>query len=608
MEVTPPKYEPSVDERPRTRRISFNHVIDAFLKSVERFPVTLCYLLAFIVWGVTDSWCYDLFYHAPQTIQNLQPALWFLTVNGMLLSLAVNLWCEQICRQRFCNKIQLAANLLLLADFVNMILNFNSFSDSVWVGRMAVETALVVAVIFVPALKATSQRHRLMFSFMQLGNMIVAGAIAAIMTIAVSIIYGTVTLLFGDIRSEIFISCLIIFSAGLGILIFLGSIPTYWQTAALAADYQPEKFQVAIVRYILLPLTAIYTLILYIYGLKIIVTGVMPKGEICFMVAALTAAVYLLLFLLKALDGSQNAEDRLTRLSLKFFPLAMLPLLVMMSVAIGERIEQYGMTVARLYVLTFNIWAYITAIYLFATRSRNTNAVAMSFAIIFLLTSIIPGVNYTSLVQHYMRNRVFSLLENAGVDKSQLPLSHKQFEEIHDKMDAEDWRDITSKLRYLDDRDDHSLVSDIADFKIQTGYYEYDHLFDDLTGTDEVVVEEVELLPELHFSDDNRMVVMPEGYKNVRYYSTAKYGMVVDGDHILTFPVTSDIRIRLDMDSIRSLDQKVNHKPLVRSIEGIPTDSSVFVISKIDYFISDENYNENKKVNNITVNGYLFTK
>ena len=92
MEVTPPKYEPSVDERPRTRRISFNHVIDAFLKSVERFPVTLCYLLAFIVWGVTDSWCYDLFYHAPQTIQNLQPALWFLTVNGMLLSLAVNLW------------------------------------------------------------------------------------------------------------------------------------------------------------------------------------------------------------------------------------------------------------------------------------------------------------------------------------------------------------------------------------------------------------------------------------------------------------------------------------------------------------------------------------
>lgn len=608
MEVTPPKYEPSVDERPRTRRISFNHVIDAFLKSVERFPVTLCYLLAFIVWGVTDSWCYDLFYHAPQTIQNLQPALWFLTVNGMLLSLAVNLWCEQTCRQRLCNKIQLAANLLLLADFVNMILNFNSFSDSVWVGRMAVETALVVAVIFVPALKATSQRHRLMFSFMQLGNMIVAGAIAAIMAIAVSIIYGTVTLLFGDIRSEIFISCLIIFSAGLGILIFLGSIPTYWQTAALAADYQPEKFQVAIVRYILLPLTAIYTLILYIYGLKIIVTGVLPKGEICFMVAALTAAVYLLLFLLKALDGSQNAEDRLTRLSLKFFPLAMLPLLVMMSVAIGERIEQYGMTVARLYVLTFNIWAYITAVYLFATRSRNTNAVAMSFAIIFLLTSIIPGVNYTSLVQHYMRNRVFSLLENAGVDKSQLPLSHKQFEEIHDKMDAEDWRDITSKLSYLDDRDDHSLVSDIADFKIQTGYYEYDHLFDDLTGTDEVVVEEVELLPELHFSDDNRTVEMPEGYKNVRYYSTAKYGMVVGGDHILTFPVTSDIRIRLDMDSIRSLDQKVNHKPLVRSIEGIPTDSSVFVISKIDYFISDENYNENKKVNNITVNGYLFTK
>lgn len=608
MEVTPPNYEPSVDERPRTRRISFNHVIDAFLKSVERFPVTSGYLLAFIVWAVTDSWCLDMFYHAPQTIQNLQPALWFLTVNGILLTLAMSLWCEQTCRQRLCNKIQLAANLLLLADFVNIILNFNSFSNSVWIGRMAVETALVVAVIFVPALKATSQRHRLMFSFMQLGNMIVAGAIAAIMAIAVSIIYGTVSLLFGDIRSEIFISCLIIFSAGLGILIFLGSIPTYRQTASLAADYQPEKIQVAIVRYILLPLTAIYTLILYIYGLKIIVTGVMPKGEICYMVTALTAAVYLLLFLLKALDGSQNTDDRLTRFSLKFFPLALIPLLVMMSAAIGERIEQYGMTVARLYVLTFNIWAYITALYLFITRSRNTNIVAMSFAVLFLLTSIIPGLNYTSMVQHYMRGKVITLLERAGFERSDMPLTHAQFEEARDRMNAEDWRDITSKLRYLDDRDDHSLVSDIAGFKIQTGYYDYDPLFVDQYDTDEVVAEGVEPLHVLHFSDDNHMVEMPEGYRHVRYYSTAKYGIETDCDHILAFPVTSDISIRLDIDSIRSLDQDARHKPLVRPIEDIPADSSIFVVSNIDYSINDEGYNENKIVKKITVNGYLFTK
>ena len=315
METTPPKYEPA-GSKPR---ISIDYVIGAFLDSVERFPITMCWLMVFIVWGVVDCWSYNLFNGAPTAVQNLQPALWFLTVNGMMLTLAVYLWCEQTDSRRLCGKIQIAANLLLLADLVNMILNYNSFSDSVWVGRLAVETALAVAIIFVPALKTTSHRHRLMFSYMQSGNVILAVVIAGLMAIAVSIIYGTIMLLFGDVSGELWVSSLIIFSAGLGILVFLGSIPTYEQASKMAKDYEPVKFQMAMIKYILLPLTAIYTLILYVYGLKIIATGVMPKGEICFMVTALTAAVYLLLFLLKAIDSSTGREDRLTRLSLRFF-------------------------------------------------------------------------------------------------------------------------------------------------------------------------------------------------------------------------------------------------------------------------------------------------
>lgn len=608
METTPPSFNPQETAVPQKRRISFQYVIDAFLRSVDRFPVTLCYVLAFIVWGVTDCWISDSFVKAPQTVQNLQPALWFLTGNGILLTLAVSLWCEQTRRQSWCNKIQIAANLLLVADFINIILHFNSFSDSVWVGRMAIETALIVSVIFVPVLKSASKRHCLMFSFSQTCNLIIAGLISDVIGIAVMIIYSTVTLLFGiHYEFEFFLSLIIIFPVGLGILIFLGTIPTYERVAELAASYQPKRFLINVIRYILLPLTAIYMVILYCYGLKIIVTGVFPKGEICYMVTALTAAVYLLLFVLKA-TSPQGSEDRFTKISLRIFPIALIPLLVMMSVAIGQRIDQYGMSVARLYVLTFNIWAYLSAIYLFVSRSRNTNIVALSFAVLFLLTSVIPGMNYTSMVQEYMRGKVITLLECAGFDRSEMPLTHAQFEEARDKMDAEDWRDVTSKLRYLDDRDDHSLVSDIADFKIQTGYYDYDPLFADPEDADGVVIEEVEPLPVLYFGDDKRMVEIPEGYRHVRYYSTAKYGIETDSNHILAFPVTSGIRIRLDMDSIRTLDQKVNHKPLVRSIEGIPADSSIFVVSKIDYFINDENYTENKKVNNITVNGYQFTR
>lgn len=597
METTPPKYEPA-GSKPR---ISIDYVIGAFLDSVERFPITMCWLMVFIVWGVVGCWSYNLFNGAPTAVQNLQPALWFLTVNGMMLTLAVYLWCEQTDSRRLCGKIQIAANLLLLADLVNMILNYNSFSDSVWVGRLAVETALAVAIIFVPALKTTSHRHRLMFSYMQSGNVILAVVIAGLMAIAVSIIYGTIMLLFGDVSGELWVSSLIIFSAGLGILVFLGSIPTYEQASKMAKDYEPVKFQMAMIKYILLPLTAIYTLILYVYGLKIIATGVMPKGEICFMVTALTAAVYLLLFLLKAIDSSTGREDRLTRLSLRFFPLAMFPLLVMMSVAIGQRIGQYGMTVPRLYVLTFNIWAYITAIYLFITRSRNTNAVAVSFAVVFLLTSIIPELNYTSQVQRYMRSAVIDALEATGVERSQLPLSHPDFEKAKDKMDEQTWADVRSKLIYLDSKDDHSQTADIVNFNIVNGYYQYDPLFDDES---EMVVEAVEYDERL-FSDKSGSVVIPDGYDKVQYFSKYKYNLKTRKDKTLTLDISSDFDISLKMDSIMALNDSIN-APLTINID-LNADS-VFAVQSIEFSIDDEPFERDGKINNMTVRGYLFTR
>ena len=599
METTPPLFDPKMIKS-RQRKISFAYVIDAFINSVERFPITLCYLLAFISWGVTDCWCYRLFYNAPTLLQNLQPALWFLIINGMLLTFAVSLWCEQTRKQSWCKKLQIVANILLAADFINIIFNYNNFSNSVWVGRMAIETALIVSIIFVPALKETSQRHRLMFSFTQFGNLIVAAATAAVIAIALGIIYVTIESLFGHINSNIYLSSLVIFSAGLGILIFIGCVNTYDESEAMAAEYQPEKLTANIVRYILLPLTAIYTLILYVYGIKIITVGVLPKGEICFMVTALTAVVYLLLFLLKALDV--NDDDKLTRIALKFFPAALLPLLIMMSVAIGERVGQYGITVDRLYVITFNIWAYATAIYLFITRARNINSVAISFAIVFMLTSIIPGVNYTSMVNNHMRNSVINALEKVGFDKSQLPLAHKQFEEAKEQMDERTWADVKSKLRYLDNMKDHSLTKDIAAFDITTGYYSYDPLFED---EHELVVEAVNTT-ELQFCAIPDAVEIPEGYTNVTYLSKYRYNQSADSEHLLDYRLSDELKITLNMDSIRALKSDTINAPLRFVIDQ--KSDSIYIVSSIDYSIYDEDFNENGKINNITVRGYLFTR
>lgn len=598
--TTPPDFVPQPDlSDKRKRRISLRTLTDSFCRSAERFPITLYYLLAFTVWGVADCWLNEYFIDAPSIVRNIEPALWFLTITGMLLSLAVSLWCEHSGRKNICKKVQIVANLLLWADFAYMIFRFSNFTESVWIAHASVETALVVAIIFIPTVKRTPQRHNLMFSFAQFGNLISAAAIAVAMWIAVSIILFTIETLFGHFSFKIYLSAQIIFAAALSILIFIGRIPTFIETADLVENYTPAKFTTGIIKYILLPLTAIYMLILYVYGVKIITAGEMPKGVICFMVSALTAAVYMLLFMLKALGSTHKGEDRLTRVSLKIFPAAMLPLLVMMSMAIGQRIGQYGMTVDRLYVLTFNIWAYITAIYLFITRSRNINFVALSFAVIFVLTSIIPGMNYTSLVKSHMRSAVIRTLESAGIERSQLPLSHSEFEAAKEKMDDETWTDVKSKLRYLDSMNDHSQTNDIVKFDIQTGYYSYDPLFEE-----EITIEAVNYR-EILFSAEKGSVSVPEGYSRVKYLSKYKYNLTVEKNSALKFPISSDFDICLNMDSIRGLNDSIN-APLTFRIDQ--ASDSLFVVNSIEFSIDDEDYNKDRKINNLTVNGYLFTK
>lgn len=598
---TPP---PFVAPPTKKRTISFNYVVEALLNSVQRFPITLIYLAAFITWGIVDIWLpYDFFSNTTHLVQNLQPALWFLTANGILLTLAVYLWCEQSSNKSLCFKCQIAANILLVLDFVNILFNYNSFSNSVWVARVAIETALVVSILFVPVFRKGSSRHNLMFSFSQFGNIIIVGfLILNILCLAIYIIFITVYQLFGDVNYKFLISSELMFAFGLSVMIFLGRIPTYEETERLAASYTPSKFISSIIRYILLPLAAIYTAILYMYGLDIIIAGTLPKGVICWMVTALTAGVYLLLFLLKAIQDDDKTTDKFSRVALRFFPAALLPLLVMMSVAIGVRINQYGMTVARLYVLTFNIWAYITAIYFFISRSKHTNLVAMSFAAIFLLTSIIPGLNYTSLVNNYMRNKVISNLDKVGYDRLHLPLSHKQFEEVKEKMDENSWSDVKSKLRYLDMNDNHSLTEDIADFDIMTGYYRYDPLFDD---DNDIVIEEVNQT-ELRFGKAPDAVEIPEGYSNVEYISRYQYNQTADSQHVLKYQLSDELKISLNIDSIRVLNPYSTHTP-IKYIINQKTDS-LYIVSSIDYSIDDDEFNKNRTINNITVRGYLFTR
>ena len=597
---TPPDFTPPAADPKRHRLISLNTLIQAFHSSIERFPLSLAYLLALSVWGILTIWMKDI---PSQSffMRNVQPAMWFLVCTGMMLSLAVSLWCEQSGKERLTKPAQWAANIILWLDFIYILLRVNTFTTSQFVAQGAIVTALAVGMLFVPPLRHTPPRHSLMFSFKQCGNLIDSLGISFVMGIAVSMIWGTVSLLFSFNDFRVHATLLILGCASLSVLVFIGRVPTFDETVEMVTSYNPTKFVVGTIKYLLLPLIAIYTIILYVYGIKIIIAWELPDGGICIMVTALTAGVYGLLFLLKAISSSSQGDDRLTTLSLRIFPLALIPLLVMMSVAIGVRIADYGITVPRLYMLTFNIWAYITAIYLFITSSRNTNIVALSFAVIFLLTSIMPGANYTALVHRHLRSEVFKALNQAGVDSSQYPLSKSAFETALDNMDDNTAEDVKSKLCYLDTYDNHSSVDDIVDFKIWESSYLVSPTFRTRNG--QTYTESQRIV--LNFGNDTRTVAIPAGFSNVRTIHRYNNDVTVPESGIISLELSNNINTQLDFNMLRSLNPDTINEPIELYIDKEQPLDSMVIVCHIEYWL--KNYSDSTVIGSIETDGMLFT-
>ncbi|MDE6301226.1 MAG: DUF4153 domain-containing protein [Muribaculaceae bacterium] len=593
----PPDFTPpATDGKPR-RLISLHTLIQAFNASADRFPLSLAYLLAFAVWGLVTIWIPDM----PENsffIRNVRPAVWFLLSTGILLSLAVSLWCEQSGKQRLHTPAQWVGNIILLLDFTYVLLRINTFSTAEYIAQSSIFTALVVAVLFVPSRRHTPPRHSLMFSLRQAGNLLESLGIALGMGFVVGIINLTVNILFSYYDYRIFASLAFLFSASLSILIFIGRIPDFNETVEMVRKYEPTKFIAGVIKYILLPVVAIYTVILYVYGIKIIIAQELPDGGICAMVSALTAGIYVLLFLLKAIASSSQGEDRLTQLSLRIFPLVLIPLLVMMSVAIGVRIGQYGTTVARLYVLTFNIWAYVTAIYLYFTASRNTNIVALSFAVVFLLTSIIPGANYTTLVHRHMRSEIFKAFSEANVKQSQYPLSMSDFEVALQNMDEATAEDVKAKLCYLDSYDNHSSVDDIIGFEIWESTYRVSPTF--RPKTDQEYTEDDRI--KLKFGSENRSLAIPAGYTHVRNIFRYNSNIAIPESGIITLELRDNIYIPLDFNKVKSLKSDTINEPI--RIERQP--DSLYIISSIDYRL--KHYSDSTSIETLEIDGMLFTR
>jgi hypothetical protein len=132
--------------------------------------------------------------------------------------------------------------------------------------------------------------------------------------------------------------------------------PSYFLAGVPRRDCQYKeggypKLLKILLMYIVMPLLSVYTIILYIYFIKIIVTWQWPVGLVSHLVLwylVITEAV--LLFITPMGDKSKWAGKFLL-----WMPRVIIPILIMMFVSMGIRINAYGVTESRYFVLALGL-------------------------------------------------------------------------------------------------------------------------------------------------------------------------------------------------------------------------------------------------------------
>ncbi|MCB0700571.1 MAG: DUF4153 domain-containing protein [Chitinophagales bacterium] len=167
---------------------------------------------------------------------------------------------------------------------------------------------------------------------------------------------------------------------------FLAGVPKDYESINEEATF--PKWLKIFTQYILIPLTILYLLILYAYALKILIQWSLPKGWVSMLVMCYSLVGVLATLLVYPLR--ESTENAWVKLFAKFFFIAIMPLIILLFVAVGARIGDYGITEPRYYLLMLGSWLAFIALYYTFSKQKSIKLIPVSLLVLGLLSLVGP--------------------------------------------------------------------------------------------------------------------------------------------------------------------------------------------------------------------------
>lgn len=190
---------------------------------------------------------------------------------------------------------------------------------------------------------------------------------------------------------------------------FLGGVPSDLDVSLARAE-QPRLVRI-FAQSILAPLVAVYLVILLAYLVKVVATATWPSGWIGYLVSSVAVAGLLSLVLLAPRFDRPDAPW--VRRYARLFHVLMLPAVVMLALAVQQRLDQYGVTEARYVLLVLTAWlAVVVGLGVVRPRPRVW-AIPASLCVLAFVTALGPWSSF-AVSRHAQLGRLSDMLAAAG--------------------------------------------------------------------------------------------------------------------------------------------------------------------------------------------------
>ena len=413
----------------RVRFLSVDHLKNEIVRVSKRFPLTV-----FIVSLLTALFLYIIAEKIELDHTRLGELIMILIL-GIPLSLAFHLLAENPPAWiKIDAKFIPSISLIPLIAFYFWKVGHHGDSDLIRYFHWALYCHLLVA--FAPFVKRTDSPGFWNYNYNLFIGFLVSRFFGLFLWGGLSAAVATVNSLFEMKINEkpyfyLAVLCLVFSSS----LHFLALVPTQMDDQ----ESEPKLLKV-FCQYVLVPLNAAYILILYSYMIKILFTGVWPRGVVSMLVAGVAIlGVFALLMMNTFFKRSENAWMK--RFQTGYY-ISIVPLLLMGIVSIGIRINQYQMTERRYILIILSLWLMGISLYSLLSKQKKIILIPISLFVLAVITSFGPwGFYQVSL--NSQRSRLDEALKKVGALQGDHLVAVKN--EIA-RTDAEEIRDTMAYL------------------------------------------------------------------------------------------------------------------------------------------------------------------